>query len=188
MRRFPVKRILVVLVLLALVTFGVFAQTAFDSHTVTITIAQIESMELETGGPVGFNTVAPGSPGDPVGPPVGTPQTATDRLFYTALNAVGATRHITVETDALVPAGTTLNVVPVVNAGAGTTAGTVTFSNLGPTGATNLVTAIGSVATGRTTLVSGTGLTYNFWVSNASLLQTGVYPILVTYTLTDDIY
>jgi hypothetical protein len=177
----------VVLALLALVTVGVFAQTATDNHTVTITIAPIAAMALENGIDIPFSTVAPGTPGDPVGPPVGTPQQGTDRLFYTALND-GSTRHITVETNVAIPPGTRLNVVPVVNAGAGTAVGTILFSNAGATATTALVTAIGSVATGTVSGTSGTGLTYNFWVFDASALVAATTVVTVTYTLTDDIY
>ena len=181
------KRILVLVAILGLVAAAGFAQTATDNHTVTITIATIAAMELENGVNINFSTVAPVLPGDPVGPPVGTPQTGADRLYYTALNA-GLTRHITVETDVAIPAGTRLNVVPAVNAGAGTAVGTILFSNAGATAPTDLVTAIGSVATGRVSGTSGTGLTYNFWVFDASALVAGVTVVTVTYTLTDDIY
>ena len=97
------KRILVVLALLAMVTVGVFAQIATDDHTVTIDIAAIAAMALESGINIDFTTVDPVLPGDPVGPPVGTPQTGADRLFYTALNDAGLDRNITVETDVAVP-------------------------------------------------------------------------------------
>lgn len=183
------KRILVLLALLALVTVGVFAQTANDNHTITIDIQPIAAMELENGVNIDFTTTAPVNPGDPVGPPVGTPQTGADRLFYTALNAGAFTRHITVQTDVAVPAGTTLTVAPTVNAGAGNAAvASLTFSNAGATPATVLVDTIGSVATGRTAGTSGTGLAYEFWVSNASALVAAQTVVTVTYTLTEDIY
>lgn len=182
------KRILVLVAILGLVAAAGFAQTAADNHTVTINIAQIEAIDLESGANINFSTTAPVLAGDPVGPVVGAEQTGADRLFYTSLNAVGALRYITVQTNVAIPPGTTLTVTPTVAGGAGTSNGTVTFSNVGATAPTDLVIDIDSVATGRVNLVSGTGLLYTFWVSNASLLETGTTVVTVTYTLTDDIY
>jgi len=184
-----VKRILVVLALLVMVTVGVFAQTATDNHTVTIDIAAIAAMALQLGVDIPFSTTAPALPGDPVGPVLATPQTGADRLFYTTLNDAGNTRHITVESDVAIPAGTVLTVAPTVAAGAGTAAvASVSFSDAGATAATVLVNAIGSVATGRVAGASGTGLAYTFYVDDPAALVTGTTVVTVTYTLTDDIY
>jgi len=63
-----VKRILVLVVILGLVAAAGFAQTATDDHTVTIDIAAIAAMALESGANIDFSTVDPVLPGDPVGP------------------------------------------------------------------------------------------------------------------------
>jgi hypothetical protein len=176
------KLLLVAVLLLAAV--GAFAQTATDTHTITITIAPIAAMELNDNTDIAFTTTAPLLAGDDPGPTALAPATdATKRLWYTAANLGATTRRITVGGSVNAPAGTTLEVDAAVAAGAGTDAGPRAVSTV----TVDLVTGIGSVATGRTG-ADGAGLTYSFWVSTPASLVVGAVPtvITVTYTLTDD--
>ena len=122
------KRILVVLALLALVTVGVFAQIDSDAHNVVITVAPIAAIALnDNTTDVTFTTTAPVLAGDDPGPTALAPATnllVPKRLWYTAANLGAATRTITVTTSANTPNGTTLTVNAAVELGAGT--------NLGP--------------------------------------------------------
>lgn len=174
------KRILVVLALLALVTVGVFAQIDSDSHQVTMNVVAIAAIGLNDTGLITLTTTDPLLPGqDPQGD-----TDVTKVLFYTALNASGLFRIITVNWGALdaAPAGTSLSVAADAEAGAGTDGSVAAISNV----AQNLVTAIPSVATGRGA-GDGAALTYTFNVDNAALLQAGdSETVTVTYTLTDD--
>ncbi len=176
------KKILVAIAVLLIGAAAAFAQTDTDAHTVTITIAPIAAIALNNTTDVAFSTTAPALPGDDVGPtPLAHATDATKRLWYTALNATGLTRRITVGSDVNAPAGTNLTVAAVVEAGAGTTAGTVAVSTV----TVDAVTAIPSIATGRTG-TDGAGLTYDFWVSAPASLVAGTTVMTVTYTLTDD--
>jgi hypothetical protein len=179
------KRILVVLAILAVAGVGAFAQTDSDAHNVLITVSAIAALDLNNTTDVVFTTTAPALAGDDPGPTSGAPATdVTKRLWYTACNASGFTRRITVGGSVATPAGCTLTVNGNVEAGAGTNSGPITIG----VAAQVLVTGIPSVATGRL-VGDGAGLTYSFWVSNPALLVVGgPTTILVTYTLTDDIY
>lgn len=173
------KRILVILLLLVAAGFA-FAQTDSTAHNVIMNVVAVAAIDLNSTADITLNTVAPTNPGDP---PTGETN-ATKVLWYTALNATGLTRRITVNwggADAA-PAGTSLSVVAVVEAGAGTAAPAVTISNV----AQNLVTAIPSVATGRTGS-DGAALTYSFnVVTPASLVEGSGTTVTVTFTLTND--
>ncbi len=173
------KRILVVLVMLAVAGFA-FAQTDNTAHNVIMNVVAVAAIDLNSTADVTLNTVAPVNAGDP---PTGETNN-TKVLWYTALNASGLTRRITVNwggADAA-PAGTTLSVVAVVEAGAGTAGAAITISNV----AQNLVTAIPSVATGRLG-TDGAALTYSFnVVTPASLVEGAGTTVTVTYTLTND--
>jgi hypothetical protein len=180
------KRKLLLVAVLLMAAVGVFAQTATDSHTVTITIAPIAAIALSSTADITFTTAAPALAGDDPGPTAGAPATnATKRLWYTAANLTGMTRHITVGSDVNPPAGTSLTVNAAVEAqaGAGANAGPASVSTV----TVALVTGIGSIATGRTG-TDGAGLTYSFWVSAPGSLVVGAAPtvVTVTYTLTDD--
>ncbi len=112
----------------------------------------------------------------------------TKRLWYTASNAGGRLRTITVSTVTDAPLGTALTVIAAVEALAGS--GGVT-RNISAAGSAVLVSAIPSVATGRLG-TDGAGLTYSFWVSDpAALVVDDPYPspttIVVTFTLTEDL-
>ena len=179
------KKILILLVVLLLAAAGAFAQ-ATDAHTVTITVAALGVIGLNSTADIPFTTTAPALPGNPPGPVVGAEaQDNTKSLFYTTANRVGKTRHITVGTDVNPPAGTSLSVLATVAGGAGTGAGTVSVT----TASVDLVTAIGSVATGRAA-GNGSSLLYKFWVSNPALLVVGASPtvVTVTYTMTADTF
>jgi hypothetical protein len=181
------KRILVVLILLAMAGVGAFAQTDSDAHNVVITIAPIAALDLnDNTTDVVFTTSSPALAGNDPGPLVGAPATdVTKRLWYTAANLGSAVRTITVSTVTSAPAGTALTVLAAVEVGAGTTGGTI---DIDTAGSAILVSAIPSVATGRG-IGDGAGLTYSFWVSNPAALVVGVAPttIVVTFTLTEDI-
>lgn len=183
------KRILVVLALLAMAV-GAFAQTDFDAHNVLINIAPIAALDLnDNTTDVIFTTALSGLAGSDPGPLLAAPATdVTKRLWYTASNAGGRLRTITVSTVTDAPAGTALTVIAAAEAGAGS--GGVT-RNISAAGSAVLVSAIPSVATGRLG-TDGAGLTYSFWVSNAAaLVVDDPYPspttIVVTFTLTEDL-
>lgn len=179
------KRILVVLVLLAVAGFA-FAQTDTDAHNVVITIAPIAAIALDDTVDVAFTTAAPALAGDDPGPTVALPATDTSkRLWYTAANLGAAERTITVTTSANAPAGTALTVEAAVEAGAGTDQGVI---DIDTAGSYLLIDAIPSVATGRTG-GDGAALTYSFWVATPASLVVGALPttIIVTYTLTEDL-
>jgi hypothetical protein len=173
------KRILVVLVLLAIAGFA-FAQTDTAAHNVIMNVVAVAALDLNSTADITLNTVAPVNAGDP---PTGETNN-TKVLWYTALNASGLTRRITVNwggADAA-PAGTSLSVVAVVEAGAGTASAALTISNV----AQNLVSLIPSVATGRLG-TDGAALTYSFnVVTPASLVEGAGTTVTVTYTLTND--
>jgi hypothetical protein len=173
------KRILVVLVMLAVAGFA-FAQTDSTAHNVIMNVVAVAAIDLNSTADITLNTVAPVNAGDP---PTGETNN-TKVLWYTALNAAGLTRIITVNwggADAA-PAGTSLSVVAVVEAGAGTAGAAITISNV----AQNLVTAIPSVATGRLG-TDGAALTYSFNVlTPGSLVEGAGTTVTVTYTLTND--
>jgi hypothetical protein len=173
------KRILVVLALLVVAGFA-FAQTDTAAHNVIMNVVAVAALDLNSSVAITLNTVAPVNAGDP---PTGETNN-TKVLWYTALNAVGLTRRITVNwggADAA-PAGTSLTVIAVVEAGAGTASAAVTISNV----AQSLVTLIPSVATGRLG-TDGAALTYSFnVVTPASLVEGAGTTVTVTYTLTND--
>lgn len=177
------KKLLILIAVLLLVGVAAFAQTSTDNHTVTVTVSPIAAIDLNNTTDIPFSTTAPALAGDDPGPPPGTPSTDTGkRLWYTAANASGLTRRITVGSDNNPPAGTSLTVLAAVEAGAGTSAGAKAVSTV----TVDLVTAIGSVATGRL-VTDGAGLTYSFWVSTPASLVVGAATVMtVTYTLTDD--
>jgi hypothetical protein len=181
------KRILVVLVLLAVAGFA-FAQIDTDAHNVVITIAPIAAIALDDTVDVTFTTSAPALAGDPPGPTVLAPATDVSKyLFYTAANLGAAERTITVTTSANAPAGTALTVEAVVAAGAGTDQGVI---DIDTAGSYLLIDAIPSVATGRDGPGGdGAALTYSFWVATPASLVVGALPttIIVTYTLTEDL-
>ncbi len=177
------KKFMVLPAVLLLTAAGAFAQT--DSHTVSITVAQIGVIALNDTSTISFSTQAPALPGDLIGPLPAAPATnSTKSLFYTTANLVTKTRHITVQSDVNPPGGTSLTVNAAMAAGAGTNVGPATIS----TTAADLVRNIGSVATGRVAGTSGATLTYSFWVSDqASLVASAAATdLLVTYTMTAD--
>jgi hypothetical protein len=176
------KKIILAVAVLLFAAVGAFAQTSSDNHTVTITIAAIAAIDLNNTTDVAFSTVPPVLAGDDIGPTAALPATDTSkRLWYTALNATGNTRRITVGSSSNPPAGTTLQVMAAPEALAGT-GSTRAISTV----AADLVTAIPSVTTGRTG-TDGAALTYSFWVSApGSLAEQAATSITVTYTLTDD--
>ena len=183
------KRIFLVLAILAVAAVGVFAQTDSDAHNVVITVSPIAALDLnDNTTDVTFTTTPPALAGNDPGPTALAPATnalTPKRLWYTAANLGAATRTITVTTSANTPNGTTLTVDAAVALGAGT--------NLGPrvidtAGSAILIDAIPSVATGRGG-ADGANLTYSFWVDDPSTLTVTAVPttILVTYTLTEDL-
>jgi hypothetical protein len=180
------KKIVALIAIFLMAAAGAFAQTANDSHTVTITVAALAAIALNSTANISFQTTAPANAGDDPGPAAGSPATDTSkRLWYTACNLTATTRRITVGRDVAAPAGTTLQVDAAVEAGAGTNLGPL---NISAAGTTDLVNAIPSIATGRTG-TDGAGITYSFWVSTpGSLVVNEASPtvVTVTYTLTDD--
>ncbi len=174
------RRILVVLALLVVGVVGAFAQTDTAAHNVIMNVVAVAAIDLNSVADITLNTAAPVNAGDP---PTGETNN-TKVLWYTALNATGLTRRITVNWGAAdaAPAGTSLSVVAVVEAGAGTAGAAVTISNV----AQNLVDAIPSVATGRLGS-DGAALTYSFnVVTPGSLVEGAGTTVTVTFTLTND--
>ena len=174
------KKLLLIVVLLALGSVAAFAQT--DAHTVTINVNTIAVIDLNDDTNITFNTVAPANPGDDPGPAAATPATDTSkRLWYTVVSAA-ANYRITVNRGATaVPAGTTLAVEATAVEGGAPVVGGVTITAV----AQDIATGIGSIATGRTA-ADGTALEYSFWVDTPASLVAGTSAVVtVTYTLTN---
>ena len=164
-----------VVLLLLILPAAAFAQSATDSHTVTITIPTIALLAVSNTG-VTLTITPPGADEEGLAPTGDSDNTT--RLYYTSL--VGATGHkITVQetgTDAI-PGGVTLRLSAAPPTGIGdpgdtaTPAGTtLSFADL-KIAAASLITGIGSTYTGRTT--DGAQITYElvFDTANFDLLD-----------------
>ena len=176
-----IRRVLSILVLLAISVGGVFAATDSDFHVVTINIAEVV-MIATVGGNITLSTTAPGTAGDPVAGDTDS----TTAVAYTTING-GADRVIQAGiTAGTVPAGTklTLSVVdPADSGGDGLAAATID-----PLSAvdTDLITAIGSTSTGT----AGFALTYTLVITDENLLVVNTplgADITVTFTLGDSV-
>jgi len=168
------KKILAVVILLALVGLAANAATKTATHTVTITVSAIASIAV-VGGNVSLALGGPASPG--AAPTDGT--SSTTRLAYTVAGT-GNNEVITVNWGAsdAAPAGTQLQVVATSVGSYGTAAPQVTISAT----AQSFITAIPSSATGTAGVPV---LNYTLHVvSPASLVASSTKTATITYTLT----
>ncbi len=173
------RRVLLVLAVLTLTASGVFAASSTASHSVQLNVPEIAMMSLNSTATV---TLAVQPPAQGGLPPVGQSDTSKV-LWYTAVNATGTHRNISVQwggADAA-PAGTSLHVQATsVTAGCGTAGAAVQIGAV----AANIVTAIPSCVTGQAG--NGAALTYTFQVDTpASLVVGDNHLVTVTFTLTD---
>ncbi|WP_229244201.1 hypothetical protein [Emticicia sp. CRIBPO] len=163
-----------------------FAQdTNTDNHTVTITIPEVALLDLETTGSKSFTMafVAPDEAGSKITAPTAT---TTTWLNYSSIVAIGTTRTVTVAADVLV-GGVDIKVSAAAPAGGGGALGGAAGPLTLTTTATALITSIGSCWTG-TGNTSGHQLTYELALkSDYESLKHGAKPVVVTYTLTDDL-
>jgi hypothetical protein len=170
--------ILVALVLLAGAAVG-FAQTADDSHDVSIDIVGVATLELNNTGTITLQTTAPtaGNAGDPVSGDTD----ATKNLHYTLLTSAAQSIQASIDTNINSAAvGYRLDMAATVNTGShGTAAGTITLT----TTDTDIITGINSVATGQTEGVVP-DLTYTLVITDSTLLTIGTATRTVTITLT----
>jgi hypothetical protein len=175
-----VRRWGAILCALALSAAPAFALTGSVSHQVTLTVQEVASVDLNTESLVTLLTIPPAASGDP---PTGQ-QDASKKLYYTAVNASGVTRIITVQWGALdaAPSGTSLRLSAAsVPGGCGFAAAEFTLSNV----AANLITAIPSCATGTGT--GGAALQYTFAIdSPGSLIVGESRTVTITFTLGED--
>ena len=173
------RKIIVLLALLALTGASAFAASATANHPVQLNVPEIVMLNLNSIATVTLAVQPPASGGLP---PTGQTD-ATKVLWYTAVNATTLHRNISVKwggADAA-PAGTSLHVqATAVTSGCGTAGAAVTISSV----AQNIVTAIPSCVTGQG--ANGASLTYTFQVdAPANLLVGDNHLVTVTYTLTD---
>jgi hypothetical protein len=164
---------------------GVFAQTATDSHTVSVNIPEIALLAID-GGNVTLAVQEPATPGNP-----GTGDSdANTRLFYTSLVPSGGFNKITTEASGpvSVPGGLslTVNATSITGTGTvGTAEGAVTFTNM-LSAAQDFVTDIESAFTGINPASDGAVLTYTLSFSDYTALRALAAPevFTVTYTIT----
>jgi len=156
---------------------GVFAQTADDSHDITVAIAGVATLELNDTSTITLSTSAPaaGSAGDPVAGDTD----ATKRLYYTLLTS--AAQSIQASISAAAPAGTSIDLVAsnVLAANGTAVGGGITLSGTDQ----DIITGITSTATTRV-LANVPLLTYTLQVDDPSLLVIGNSTVTVTITLT----
>ena len=175
------KKTIVILMILCLAGVAAFAATSSANHSVTLNVPEVVLVGLNSGTAITLNVVAPATAGNA---PTGQTD-ATKYLNYTAVNAGGTLRNITVQwggADAA-PAGTSLKVVSAAPTGTGTV-GSATAQRTISAVAQTVVTGIGScyTATGST----GANLTYTLSVDTPQgLVQGDNHTVTVTYTLTD---
>lgn len=174
-----IRKLLATAALLTLTAGAVFALSSTASHSVQLNVPEIAMMSLNSTATITLAVQPPATGGLPPGG-----QTDTSKvLWYTAVNASGTHRNISVQwggADAA-PAGTSLHVqATAVTGGCGTAGAAVQISGT----AANIVTAIPSCVTGQA--ANGAQLTYTFQVDNAANLVVGDnHLVTVTFTLTD---
>jgi hypothetical protein len=175
------KRVLLLFGVLLFAAAGAFAATSSTNHQVQLNVPEVVLIGLSPdASTITLNVVAPGTAGNP---PTGQTN-ATKYLQYTAVNASGTNRNISVAwggADAA-PAGTSLRVqVTAITGGCGTPSVQRTISAVGQ----NIVTAIPSCVTGIGG-TDGANLTYTLSVDTAASLLVGDnHLVTVTYTLSD---
>ncbi len=173
------KRIIAVIVL-SLLGVAAFAASSTTNHQVQLNVPEVVLIGLNDATTITLNVVAPAQGGLP---PTGQTD-ATKVLRYTAVNATGTNRNITVNwggADAA-PAGTSLHVQAMaVTGGCGTAGVDRTISAVAQT----IVTAIPSCVTGIVG-ANGASLTYSLIVDTVGSLVVGDnHLVTVTFTLTD---
>lgn len=167
------------------VTAAYAQDTNTDNHTVTVTIPEVALLDLETTGSKSFTMgfVAPDEAGNKIVAPSANTNTW---LNYSSIVAAGTTRTVTVAADVLV-GGVDIKVSAAAPAGGGGALGGAAGPLTLTTSATALITSIGSCWTGDGNS-SGHQLTYELALkSDYESLTHGSKPVVVTYTLTDDI-
>jgi len=158
------------------------AQADQEIHNIALTIPEIVLLDINDATQISLNVTAPASAGNP---PTGDTDNSKE-LWYTSILSGGTQRNITVESDAAVPTGLTLNVAASTPSGGFGTVGTGTNVDL-TTSAQAVVTGIGSCYTTRTG-GNGSQITYTLTVDNTqigSMDDTDDTTLQVTYTLTD---
>ncbi len=166
------KKILVGLMAVAM-SGSVFADTATDSHDVTVSVAEVALIDVADAD-VAFTITAPTEAGSNFTMP-SSPSTSSYAITSNVAHTSPGTRAITAAIDGIDPA-----FVLTANVTAPTTGATVADVVLGTTPA-DVVTGITNVAQ------SGIGISYALTLPNTSLVPThGDHTIAVTYTLGDD--
>lgn len=180
-RRVLMKRILVVLAMLAVAGFA-FAASASTTHVIDISVIEVVAVGLDDTALISLSTVAPGTAGSA---PTGQSDNSK-YLRYTAVNSGVQTRRITAQMSVAAPSGTALQVNAAIGAGGagvqGSSVGNVTLNN---TVAQDIITGIGSCYTdvGGS---DGANLTYTLLVPTPGALVVGATAsVTITLTLTD---
>ena len=174
-----IRKVIISIALLALTAGVTFALSSTAAHSVQLNVPEIAMMSLNLTGTITLTVQNPAQGGLP---PAGMTD-ASKVLWYTAVNATGTNRNISVQWGAAdaAPAGTSLHVqATAVTAGCGSAGAAVQISNV----AQNIVTSIPSCVTGQGG--NGAALTYTFQVDTpASLVVGDNHLVTVTFTLTD---
>jgi len=175
------KKLLVVMAIMAVAVGGVVAQTSTVNHTVQLNVPAVALIGLDDANSITLAVVAPATAGDN---PTGQTHNLK-HLRYTTINASATSRTVTVEwggSDAA-PAGTSLHVAATVPGGQGTTGGDKTISSTPAA----IITGIPSCVTG-TAAGNGATLAYALVIDTAaSLVYNDNHLVTITYTLTEDL-
>jgi hypothetical protein len=177
-----VRKLSVLVGLLALIAVASFAQTTTAVQTVGLTVNTIATVRLSGTGAI---SLAIGGPAIAGNPPADVASDGSTYLQYTVVS--GVAYQISVTASGAVPGGTVLSVTALAPEGAigigtiGTPVGAVTLRD--PMPATALITNIKNVWTG-VGATSGAKLTYNFGIGGTFGDEIpGTTSLVVTYTI-----
>lgn len=171
------RRLVVAVALLGLLTSVALAQAATQNVTINVT----EVNAIAANGAASFAITAPAIPGDA---PVITPTQSATLAYTSILPASGGTaRKINAKITTDVPAGLQLSAVVSGISGTGTVGTAATGGLLNTSTAVDLVTGIGSCYTTAPTLTYSLGIVPT---TGMALLKATVAPAVavVTYTIT----